>query len=85
MIVGDSIEGRKMISVKKMKKLLADLLDTDYLCAQTMAETGNIAAYHSPEDRMCHTTIDVKHERINSYQTGTSESYTRTDHKKQFD
>ena len=68
MIVGDSIEGRKMISVKKMKELLNDLLDTDYLCAQTIAETGNIAVYHFPKDMMCCAAIDVKHESISIWE-----------------
>ena len=64
MIVGDSIEGRKMISVKKMKELLNDLLDTDYLCAQTIAETGNITIYHFHDDKLPWAGINVKEETM---------------------
>lgn len=64
MIVGDSIEGRKMISVKKMKELLKDIPDTDFLCAQTLAQTGNIVIYHFHDDKLPWAGINVKEETL---------------------
>ena len=64
MIVGDSIEGRKMISVKKIKELLKDIPDTDFLCAQTQAQTGNVTIYHFHDDKMPWAGINVKEETL---------------------
>ena len=64
MIVGDPIEGRKLIPVKKMKELLNELPDTHYLCAQTIANTGDIAVYSHPKDLMCCSVINMRNEII---------------------
>jgi hypothetical protein len=61
------LEQRKMISVKKMKEILNTLPDTDFLCAQTLGNTGNIGVFHNFLDGVIYASIDVKDEVLERY------------------
>jgi hypothetical protein len=69
MIIGDQFDGRRTISVKKMKELLSTLPDTDHLCAQSTGNTGNIGIFHNPEDNLVYAAIDIKGEFIDNYES----------------
>lgn len=69
MILGDPIDGRKMISVRKMKDLLSTLPDTDYLCAQSSGNTGNVGIFHHMDDGRVYAAIDMKRECIDNYES----------------